>query len=82
MFERDGYREMVQVRPSLVTPDREGLIVAACAGVGTIYVACFDPTLLSSGRLMRLLPGWSCPSSYRDHIELTRSSRSSALKVT
>jgi DNA-binding transcriptional LysR family regulator len=59
---------MVQVQPALVTPDREGLIVAACAGAGIIYLACFDPALLSSGRLVRLLPGWSCPPSFGIHV--------------
>ena len=67
-FERGGHREMVQVQPALVTPDREGLIVAACAGAGIIYMACFDPALLSSGRLVRLLPDWSCPPSFGIHV--------------
>lgn len=64
-FERKGMLETIQVRPSFVTPDREGLIVAACAGVGVIYMACFDPAFLTSGRLTRLLPGWSCPPELR-----------------
>ena len=73
-FERMGMRETIQVRPSFVTPDREGLIVAACAGVGVIYMACFDPAFLTSGRLTRLLPGWSCPPSFGIHLLYRRGS--------
>jgi DNA-binding transcriptional LysR family regulator len=67
-FERDGHIETVQARPSLVTPDREGLLVAALAGAGIVYMACFDPAFLTSGRLTRLLPGWSCPPSFGIHL--------------
>jgi DNA-binding transcriptional LysR family regulator len=63
-FERDGQREVVRVRPSLLSPDREGLLVAAYSGAGIIYMACFDPAFLTSGRLVRLLPDWSCPPSF------------------
>lgn len=73
-FERKGMLETIQVRPSFVTPDREGLIVAACAGVGVIYMACFDPAFLTSGRLTRLLPGWSCPPSFGIHLLYRRGS--------
>jgi DNA-binding transcriptional LysR family regulator len=73
-FERAGTLETIQVRPSFVTPDREGLIVAACAGVGVIYMACFDPAFLTSGRLVRLLPGWSCPPSFGIHLLYRRGS--------
>ncbi|MDF3837597.1 LysR substrate-binding domain-containing protein [Cupriavidus basilensis] len=67
-FERDGHREAVHVRPALATPDREALLVAAQAGAGIIYMACFDPAVLSSGRLIRLLPQWSCPPSFDIHL--------------
>lgn len=79
-FERDGHREAIQVRPSLVTPDREGLIVAACAGAGIIYMACFDPAFLSSGRLVRLLPEWSSPPSFDIYV-LHRRGGASAPRV-
>nr|WP_316639829.1 LysR family transcriptional regulator [uncultured Roseateles sp.] len=63
-FEREGVRKTVAVAPILITPDREGLIVAAMAGAGVMYMACFDPAFLAAGRLVRLLPDWSCPASF------------------
>ncbi|MCS3453721.1 MULTISPECIES: LysR family transcriptional regulator [Bradyrhizobium] len=73
-FERKGKLETIRVRPSFVTPDREGLIVAACAGAGVIYMACFDPAILTAGRLTRLLPEWSCPPSFGIHVMYRRGS--------
>lgn len=73
-FERDGARKTVQVAPTLISPDREGLIVAAMAGAGVMYMACFDPALVVSGRLVRLLPGWSCPASFNIYALYRRSS--------
>jgi DNA-binding transcriptional LysR family regulator len=72
-FERDGARRTVQVAPILITPDREGLIVAAMAGAGVMYMACFDPAFLASGRLVRLLPDWSCPASFNIYAMYRRS---------
>lgn len=72
-FERDGVRTTVPVEPILITPDREGLIVAAMAGAGVMYMACFDPALLASGRLVRLLPDWSCPASFNIYALYRRS---------
>lgn len=75
-FERAGLKEMVRVQPFLVTPDREGLLVAAQAGAGVVYMACFDPTLLSSGQLVRMLPDWSCPPSFGIHLLYRRGANS------
>ena len=63
-FERDGGTTSVTVKARVVTPDREGLIVAALAGAGIIRMACFDPSLVQSGRLRRLLPAWECTDGF------------------
>lgn len=75
-FERDGVREAVHVHPCLVTPDREGLLVAVHAGAGVAYMACFDPAFLTSGRLVRLLPDWSSPPSFGIHLLYRRGASS------
>ena len=72
-FEREGRREAVHVAPALITQDREALLVAAMASAGVIYVACFDPAYVSSGRLVRLLPGWTCPPSFNIYAMYRRS---------
>lgn len=54
----------VRVTPRVVTPDREGLIVAALSGAGVIRMACFDPSFIETGRLRRLLPGWECTDGF------------------
>jgi len=63
-FTRDGTALSVQVKSRIVTPDREGLIVAAIGGAGIIRMACFDPALVESGRLRRLLPDWECSEGF------------------
>jgi len=63
-FERDGQATMVAVTPRVTTADREGLIVAALGGAGVIRMSCFDPGLIESGRLRRLLPDWACTDSF------------------
>jgi LysR family transcriptional regulator for bpeEF and oprC len=59
-FERDGVQTAVRVPRSLVTDDREGLIDAVLAGGGLMRIGMFDPTLLASGRLSRVLVDWHC----------------------
>jgi DNA-binding transcriptional LysR family regulator len=60
-FERNGERKLVKVPSTLVTDEREGLIAAAVAGCGLMRTGLFDPTLITSGRLRKVLKGWSCP---------------------
>jgi len=79
-FERDGEAISVQVKARVVTPDREGLIVAALGGAGIIRMACFDPSLVQSGRLRRLLPGWVCTDGFNVYA-LHRKSASLAPRI-
>ncbi|HYZ34471.1 MAG TPA: LysR family transcriptional regulator [Crenalkalicoccus sp.] len=60
-FERSGERRRVVVPAALMTDDREALLAAALAGAGVIRVGMFDPGLLASGALRRILSDWSCP---------------------
>lgn len=79
-FERAGETTSVQVTARVVSPDREGLIVAALAGAGIIRMACFDPALVQSRRLQRLLPGWECAGGFDIHA-LHRKSASLAPRI-
>ncbi|MFN0317773.1 MAG: LysR family transcriptional regulator [Burkholderiales bacterium] len=60
-FERNGKRKRVKVIAGVTTYDREGLIAAVVAGAGVMHMGCFDPNLVRSGQLQRLLTDWSCP---------------------
>ena len=61
IFERSGERRRVAIPAALVTDDREALLAAALAGAGIVRVGMFDPGLLASGALRRVLAEWSCP---------------------
>jgi DNA-binding transcriptional LysR family regulator len=52
---------VVTVPRTLVTDDREGLIAAVLAGGGLMRIGMFDPRLITSGRLRRVLADWRCP---------------------
>ena len=79
-FARAGQACTVRVRARVTSPDREGLIVAALAGAGIIRMACFDPALISGGRLRRLLPDWECPGGFNVYA-LHRKSSSLAPRI-
>ena len=72
-FSREGTPCTVRVTGRVVSPDREGLIVAALGGAGIIRMACFDPGLIESGRLRRLLPDWECPGGFNVYALYRRS---------
>jgi DNA-binding transcriptional LysR family regulator len=75
VFERAGKRKAIGVHPTIVSYDREGLIEAACLGAGLMYMGCFDPLLIRSGRLIRVLNDWSCPVSYPVYAVYRKSTR-------
>ena len=54
----------VQVKPRVVTADRDVVIVAAVAGAGIIGMACFDPELITGHHLRRLLLQWECTDGF------------------
>jgi LysR family transcriptional regulator, regulator for bpeEF and oprC len=62
-FERaaDGARRRVKVAASLTTDDRDAMLAAVLDGAGIMRVGMFDPGLLASGALRRVLPAWTCP---------------------
>jgi DNA-binding transcriptional LysR family regulator len=63
-FERGARRKVIQVTPRVVAQDRQGIIAAVLAGAGLMRLGCFDPNLISSGRLQRVLPDWTCPPGF------------------
>lgn len=63
-FQEGKGRRTVKVTPSVISADREGLIVAAMGGAGLVRMACFDPDLIASGRLQRVLPDWECTDGF------------------
>lgn len=75
-FERGGETRTVRILPTVVSADREGLIVAAIGGAGLVYMACFDPSLVTTGRLCRLLPGWNAVDSFNIYALYRRSAPS------
>ena len=60
-FERTGQRSVVKISPVLSTNDREALITAVVGGAGIMRIGMFEPSLITTGRLRRLLPEWTCP---------------------
>lgn len=60
-FQRGAERRAVRVPAAIVTDDREALITAVTAGAGVMRLGMFDPGLIASGTLVRLLPEWGCP---------------------
>lgn len=63
-FERGDERKVIEVVPRVVAQDRQGIIAAVIAGAGLMRIGCFDPTMISSGRLQRVLPEWTCPPGF------------------
>lgn len=59
-FEKAGVRKVIQVVPALFTNDREGMVTAAVNGAGVVCIGMFDPALIASGRLQRVLTDWRC----------------------
>jgi DNA-binding transcriptional LysR family regulator len=60
-FHRGAERKIIRVAPRVVSYDREGLIAAVLAGAGLMRLGCFDPNLISSGQLRKVLTDWTCP---------------------
>jgi DNA-binding transcriptional LysR family regulator len=63
-FQRGAERKFINVAPRVVTYDREGLIAAVLAGGGLMRLGCFDPYLIASGQLRRVLSDWTCPPGF------------------
>ncbi len=61
-FERNGERTRVTVPSTIVSDEREGLLAAAVAGCGLSRSGLFDPALVTSGQLRRVLSDWTCPT--------------------
>jgi len=62
IFERQGERKIVTItEPVILTDDREGLMEALLGGAGLYRGGNFDPALIKSGRLRRVLADWNCP---------------------
>ena len=60
---RDGHTVEVDVPARLVTTDSAATLSAALDGVGLVVLSEFVAShYLTSGSLVRVLPGWRCPS--------------------
>ncbi len=60
-FQRGAERKVIEIAPRVVTQNAEGLIAAVLAGAGLMRLGFFDPYLISSGQLHRVLTDWTCP---------------------
>ena len=58
-----------------MTHDRSGLIAAVVAGAGVMRASCFDPDLVASGRLRRVLADWSCLGGFNIYAMFRKGSR-------
>jgi LysR family transcriptional regulator for bpeEF and oprC len=59
-FEKDGERKRIKIEPTLLSNDREAIITALVCGAGLYRASFFDPFLVTSGRIRRVLTDWSC----------------------
>jgi DNA-binding transcriptional LysR family regulator len=60
-----------------MTDDREGLFAAALAGAGLVRSAMFDPALITSGQLRKVLSDWTCPNAHSLYAIYRKSARMS-----
>ena len=74
-FERAGERKLIKLTPAVVTHDRRGLIAAVAAGAGLMRIGCFDPSLIASGQLRRVLADWSCQGGFNIYAMFRKSPR-------
>jgi LysR family transcriptional regulator for bpeEF and oprC len=75
VFERNGQRTRLKLVPAFSTNDREALIAAVVGGAGIMRIGMFDPGLITSGRLRRLLTDWVCPGGQVVYAMYRRTSR-------
>jgi DNA-binding transcriptional LysR family regulator len=75
-FQRGAERKVVRLTPRVVTYDREGLIAAVLAGAGLMRLGCFDPLLIASCQLRRVLGDWTCPPGFPIFAMYRKSARS------
>jgi LysR family transcriptional regulator, regulator for bpeEF and oprC len=76
-FQRGAENEVVKLAQTVVSDEREGLFTAAVAGGGLIRAGLFDPAIIASGQLKRVLDDWSCsgaPSLYAIYRKTQRTS--------
>jgi DNA-binding transcriptional LysR family regulator len=74
-FEKNGVQEVVRVSPTLLSNDREALITALVGGAGLFRTALFDPVLVTSGRIRKVLADWSCVDRFTAYAIYRRTPR-------
>jgi len=74
-FERNGERTVITVPSTIVSDEREGLIAAAVAGCGLFRSGLFDPALITSGQLRKVLTEWTLPPGPTFYALYRRSAR-------
>ncbi len=60
-FTRGAENRVVRVPTTVTSDDREILVAMALGGAGIIRIGMIELALVTSGMLVRLLPGWSLP---------------------
>jgi DNA-binding transcriptional LysR family regulator len=76
-FEKVGMRKVMQVTPALFTNDREGMITAGVNGAGVMRIGMFDPALIATGRLQRVMTDWRCVGGKEIYALYRKAARSS-----
>jgi LysR family transcriptional regulator for bpeEF and oprC len=77
-FARGRERKTIAVPTTLVTDDRDALLAAAVGGAGIVHIGLFDPELIRSQRLRRLLSAWTCPAGPPVYALYRKTSRNAA----
>lgn len=76
-FQRGNVSESVKINPTLLCDEREMLIAAAVNGAGLIRTGFFDPALIATGRLRRVLEDWTCTGAPAFYAMYRKSQRQS-----
>ena len=76
-FRRGTEREVIKVNPTLLCDEREMLMTALVNGAGLFRSSFFDPALIVTGQLRRLLDDWTCPGAPSFYAMYRKSQRQS-----
>jgi DNA-binding transcriptional LysR family regulator len=79
-LERGRERRAIRVPTTLTLDDREAVLAATLGGAGIARIGLFDPELIRSGRLKRLLPAWESADSPSVYV-LYRKASSTASRI-
>lgn len=72
---KEMHAEGMDILLRIGNPPESGLIAAVVAGAGFMRAGCFDPSLVASGQLRRVLADWSCLGGFYIYAMFRKSPR-------